>query len=374
MRFWNFRNEADSEDIELRIAGEIVDDDSAWIYEWFGIAAASPNAFREELNQYADKNLTVWIDSWGGDVTAAAGIYNALKEHKGKVTVKIDGKAVSAASVIAMAGDEVLMSPVGVLMIHNPWTGVSGEAKDLRHVADVLDVIKDTIMNAYQLKTGKSRSKISQMMDNETWMSAKTAKSERFIDDILYSGKEDTDQPVENSFMLSHMAIQNSATASMRNFIEEYRKNLQNNKEGTELAIDSIEDLQREKPDLVNQVVQDAVKAERERIIALDALDDPQNPAIHDLIEDAKKTGKTAAEIQTVVDIVKKHSSDITAAAENKAGQQFFNAVITDNKASGVDDAKATGTSSKVDDKQKDAMAISFMASVINKKNGRVSK
>jgi ATP-dependent Clp protease protease subunit len=372
MRFWNFKNIADSEDIELRISGEIVDDDSAWIYEWFGIAAASPNAFRDELNSYTGKNLTVWIDSWGGDTTAAAGIYNALKEHKGKVTVKIDGKAVSAASVIAMAGDEIKISPVGVLMIHNPWTGVSGEAKDLRHVADVLDVIKDTIINAYQMKTGKSRSKISQMMDNETWMSAKTAKSEGFVDDILYSGNE-SEQPIENSFMLSHLAIQNSASASMRNFIEQYRETMKDEEE-TEVAINSVEDLQKEKPDLVNQVVQDAVKVERERITSLDALDDPQNPAVHDLIADAKKTGKSAADIQTVVDIVKKHSPDNAAAAENKAGQQFLAGMISDNKNSGVDGAKATGSGKQADDKQKDAAELSFMAGVINKKNGRANK
>ena len=370
MRFWNFSNTADSEDIELRISGEIVDDDSAWIYEWFGIAAASPNAFREELKQYTSKNITVWIDSWGGDVTAAAGIYNALKEHKGKVTVKIDGKAVSAASVIAMAGDEIMMSPVGVMMIHNPWTGVNGEAKDLRHVADVLDVIKDTIINAYQLKTGKSRTKISQMMDDETWMSAKTAKTEGFIDSVLYSG--DTTEPaIENSFMFSRLAIQNSAASSMRRIIDQQKS--VNKEEGEEVEINTIEDLQREKPDLINQVVQSTITQERGRIAALDALDDPQNPAIHDLIADAKASGKTADDIQPVVDIVKKHSATLNAVAENNAGQQFLAGMIADNKASGVDGARATG-GGQADSGQKDAAAINFMANVINKKNGRENK
>lgn len=373
MTFWSFKNSADSEDVELRISGEIVDDDNAWIYEWFGITATAPNAFRDELNSYSGKNVIVWIDSWGGDVTAAAGIYNALKEHKGKITVKIDGKAVSAASVIAMAGEEILMSPVGVMMIHNPWTGVRGEAKDLRHVADVLDVIKDTIINAYQLKTGKPRTEISQMMDGETWMSAQTAKAEGFIDSVLYSDTEPL-VSAENSFKFSSLAIQNSASASMRAYIEQCRKNEAKNKEENEVAINTVEDLQKEKPDLANQLVQNALKAERERIAALDALDDSQNPAIQDLIKDAKATGKTAAEIQTVVDIVKKHSGEITAAAENNAGQQFFNAVVTDNKESGVDGAKATGAGSQTNDKQKDAAEISFMASVISKKNGRMDK
>ncbi len=223
MRFWSFIQNADNQDeVELRIEGEIVSDDDAWIYEWFGIASTSPNAFRAELAQHTGKNITVWIDSWGGDTTAAAGIYNALKEHKGKVTVKIDGKAVSAASVIAMAGEEVKISPVGIMMIHNPWSGIRGEAKDMRHMADVLDEVKDSIINAYQMKTKMSRKKLAEMMDNETWMSPKTAMSEGFVDEILYTGTDGSQ--AQNSFILSHLAIQNSASESMRRFIEQYNK------------------------------------------------------------------------------------------------------------------------------------------------------
>ena len=224
MRFWNFvENPDNDEDIELRIEGEIVSDDDAWIYEWFGIPVTTPNAFREALAEYKGKNITVWIDSWGGDVFAAAGIYNALKEHKGKVITKIDGKAVSAGSVIAMAGDEILMSPVSIMMIHNPWTRTVGEAKDMLHAADVLGEVKETIVNAYQLKTQRSRNKISQMMDEETWMSAKKAVAEGFADGILYTDKE-TEPAVQNSFMFSRLAIQNSAAASFKRFIEQYQK------------------------------------------------------------------------------------------------------------------------------------------------------
>lgn len=222
-KFWNFiKNAASPDDVELRIEGEIVSDDDAWIYEWFGIPAATPNAFRKALAEHKGKNITVWIDSWGGDVFAAAGIYNALKEHKGKVIAKIDGKAVSAASVIAMAADEVLMSPVGIMMIHNPWTWTAGEAKDMRHAADVLDEVKETIMNAYQLKTGKDRKAISDLMDEESWMSAKKAMSEGFVDGELYT--ESTESTVKNAFMLSGLAIQNSAADSMKRFFEQMKK------------------------------------------------------------------------------------------------------------------------------------------------------
>jgi len=222
--FWNFvRNAEQPEEIELRIEGEIVSDDDAWIYEWFGIPASTPNAFRQALSEHKGKNITVWIDSWGGDVFAAAGIYNALKEHKGKVTVKVDGKAVSAASVIAMSGDEVLMSPVSIMMIHNPWTGARGEAKDMRHMADVLDEVKETLINAYQAKTGLSRNKISRLMDEETWMSARKAMADGFADGMLYTAVSE-EEPVQNAFSFSRLAIQNSVDSVMQRFIEEYRK------------------------------------------------------------------------------------------------------------------------------------------------------
>lgn len=223
MSFWNFvQNEANDEEVELRISGDIIDDDSAWFYEWFGIDAASPNAFRSALAEHKGKNIVVWIDSWGGDTTAAAGIYNALKEHQGKVTVKIDGKAVSAASVIAMAGDEILMSPVAMMMIHNPWSCAVGEAKDMRHMADVLDVVKDAIVNAYQSKSGRSRSKIAKMMDEETWMSSRKAVAEGFADGTLYA--EADSEPFENSLMFNHATILNSVNASTQRIIDQYKQ------------------------------------------------------------------------------------------------------------------------------------------------------
>ena len=219
MGFWKFLNisatEQEPEHVELRIEGDIVSDDDAWMYELFEVKATSPNAFRSELAQYRGKPITVWIDSYGGDVFAAAGIYNALKEHNGKVTVKIDGKAMSAASIIAMAGSEILMSPVSVMMIHNPLTYASGDMHEIRHIADVLDTVKESIINAYQIKTRKSKSKISEMMDNETWMSAKSAIKDGFADGMLYS---ESTEPVTMQF--SRMEISNSVKSSSKRLIE----------------------------------------------------------------------------------------------------------------------------------------------------------
>jgi ATP-dependent Clp protease protease subunit len=222
--FWKFINKAatenEPESTELRIEGEIVSDDDAWICEWLGIKATSPNAFKNELSSFKGKPITVWIDSYGGDVFAAAGIYNALKEHDADVTVKVDGKAMSAASIIAMAGDNVLMSPVAIMMIHNPLTYAEGDMHDLRHVADVLDTVKDAIINAYQVKTNKSRTKIAEMMDNETWMSAKAAVKDGFADGMMYEDSTESVTSFAPNMLFNRLAIQNSAKAASKRLID----------------------------------------------------------------------------------------------------------------------------------------------------------
>lgn len=242
-RFWRFivnKGDDGQGSVELRIEGDIVDDDEAWLYEWFGTPSTTPNAFKEELNRYKGKDITVWIDSDGGSVFAAAGIYNALKEHDGKITVKVGSKAMSAASVIAMAGDEVLMSPMAVMMIHNPLTGAYGDMHVFRKVADILDTIKDSIINAYVTKTKRSRNKISQMMDEETWMSANVAVKEGFADGILYQ-----DQPLDvanmNMVAFNRLAIVNSASQSIRHAVEFLNKQReQDEKERLLLELDLI--------------------------------------------------------------------------------------------------------------------------------------
>ena len=127
----------------------------------------------------------MWINSPGGDCVAAAQIYNMLMDYKGNVTVKIDGIAASAASVIAMAGTRVLMSPVSMLMIHNPMTVAMGDAAEMEKAIEMLASVKDSIINAYEIKTGLSRAKLSHLMDAETWMDASKAVELGFADEIL---------------------------------------------------------------------------------------------------------------------------------------------------------------------------------------------
>ena len=180
-KFWNWTNQAPTEtEPEQRILtlnGTIAEE------SWFD-DDITPQLFREELNA-GSGDITVWINSPGGDCVAAAQIYNMLMDYRGSVTVKIDGIAASAASVIAMAGTKVLVSPVSMLMIHNPATIASGDAAEMQKAIAMLDEVKESIINAYEIKTGMSRAKLSHLMDAETWMDAHTAIDLGFADEIM---------------------------------------------------------------------------------------------------------------------------------------------------------------------------------------------
>jgi ATP-dependent Clp protease protease subunit len=177
---YKFKNVTDKE-ATLHIEGEIVYE-SFW--ESFGadVIETAATIFVAELKKHDGKKLTIYIDSPGGDILAASKIYTALIERKGQTVVKIDGLCASAASTIAMAGSTLLMSPTALMMIHNPSTVAWGEAKDMRHTADVLDEAKQTAINAYEQKTKLPRDKIARLMDKETWMSSKTAIDYGFAD------------------------------------------------------------------------------------------------------------------------------------------------------------------------------------------------
>lgn len=181
MKFWNWIKNAESGENELYLDGVIAEE------TWYG-DEVTPALFKDELSKHSG-DVTVWLNSAGGDVFAAAQIYTMLRDHKGKVTVKIHGIAASAASVIAMAGDETLISPVGMLMIHNPSTVAAGEKKDMEQAIAILDEVKESILNAYTEKTGLSRNRLAKMMDEETWISAKEALRLGFADGILFAEK-----------------------------------------------------------------------------------------------------------------------------------------------------------------------------------------
>ena len=170
----------------------------------------TPQLFKDELMS-GSGDITVWINSPGGDCVAAAQIYNMLMDYKGNVTVKIDGIAASAASVIAMAGTKVLMSPVSMLMIHNPMTVAMGDTAEMQKAIEMLGSVKDSIINAYEIKTGLSRAKLSHLMDAEPWMDATKAMELGFADAIMTRNDSSEDvEPPAVSMLYSKANVINS--------------------------------------------------------------------------------------------------------------------------------------------------------------------
>ena len=142
---------------------------------------------------------------------AAAQIYNMLMDYPHNVTVKIDGIAASAASVIAMAGTKVLVSPVSMMMIHNPMTVAMGDTAEMQKAIEMLASVKDSIINAYEIKTGLSRARLSHLMDAETWMDAGKAVELGFADEILKRSDVPEDrEPLRCPLLHSKTAVVNS--------------------------------------------------------------------------------------------------------------------------------------------------------------------
>lgn len=201
-KFWNWVKNEGEDTRTLYLTGEISDE------TWFG-DEVTPRLFKDEL-MTGSGDITLWINSPGGDVFAAAQIYNMLMDYPGQVTVKIDGLAASAASVIAMAGSQVEMSPVAMMMIHNPITVAIGDSKEMQKAIDMLAEVKESIVNAYEIKTGLSRNKISRLMDAESWFNAKKAVELGFADSILYTDEGPEKNLDVDAMLFSRAAVTNS--------------------------------------------------------------------------------------------------------------------------------------------------------------------
>lgn len=174
---------------KVRIAGTIISSDQKWIYDWFGMEAFCYADLKKAIKDEYD-TLEIEINSPGGSVFAGSEIYTALKKHKGKVIIDITALAASAASVIAMAGDIVRMSPTAQMMIHNVSSHGSGDYRDMEHLAEVLRQANETIASAYILKTGKTKEEILEMMDSEKWFTAEQAKEQGFIDEVMFENPQ----------------------------------------------------------------------------------------------------------------------------------------------------------------------------------------
>ena len=198
-RWWNWVKDEDTGQRTLYLDGIIAEE------SWFD-DEGTPKAFREDLFA-GEGDLVIWINSPGGDCIAASQIYAMLMDYCGNITVKIDGIAASAASVIAMAGTKVLMAPTALMMVHNPLTVAIGDSEEMQKAIAMLAEVKESIINAYEIKTGQARAKLSQLMDAETWLNANKAIELGFADGIL----EDTKKRTQTAtYAFSRRAVTNS--------------------------------------------------------------------------------------------------------------------------------------------------------------------
>jgi ATP-dependent Clp protease protease subunit len=400
-KFWQIKNDASQESAELLLYGDIASE-RPW---WSEGDTTTPKEFASDLALLGGRPVTVRINSMGGDVFAAHAIYNQLRTYSGKVTVLIDSIAASAASIVAMAGNPVIMPSNTMMMIHKPMLELFGyyNTDDLSKMSTALDGIKESIVSAYMSKSNIDRKQISKMMDDATWMTADKAKECGLCDEVQDLGKA-LNAVINGNFMVVNSVRHDLGKAKnseqLRQMVEEMSKkattpppqtpkesildeakkllatavNLltpQNkHEEDMKLDIKNAEDLQKAHPDLVAQIVNkavaDAAANEAARPTALDALADAKAPnaAVDALIADAKNTGKTAENIKAAVDIMKTH-----APAPKNKGEEVFGKMLADAAASGVDGV-AAGAGAGTPEQREEAAAVNFMAGIIAKKSG----
>lgn len=298
-KFWNLVTN-DSGESELTIEGPIAQEESWW-YD-----TVTPKAFKAELKKVENNRLTVTINSGGGDVFAANAIYLALKEHKAEVTAKI-AFAASAATIIAMGASKIKIPASAYFMIHNPWSGVWGDANEMRKMADTLDVIKDGIMNAYIEKTGKNKEELSVLMDNETWLTGEKAVESGFCDELMF----DPNPP--QAAMNGKFMIVNSVSHDMSHFKNlpapsaqviqapnnvappiVATENPQTKGEPEEMKIENAAELMAQNKAVYDEVHNSAVTAERARIKAIDEIADSVDS---ELVVKAKAEGWSADQL-----------------------------------------------------------------------------
>ena len=374
-KFWQVKNEVNGNS-EILLYGPIAGESSWWGDE------VTPRSFAEDLENLGGKDVTVRINSGGGDVFAAHAIHNQLVAYKGRVTVVIDGLAASAATIIAVAGDRIIMPANALFMIHNPAIGLSDYygAEELLKAAEALNTIKGSIVAAYRKRCKASAEELAAMMDAETWMGAAECLEKGFVDEIQGSVSPvlNGSSLVVNSvnFNIKNFKNQDALKACIQNQTEV--KSMNNKLEaflnglGLKLVDENqptvpVQNVASQLPAVdAEQIAKNAVEAERQRVAALEALDSGDNPAVTAIIAEAKKNGKTADDVKTYVDAVK------TVPVVQDAAQQLVADMIGDNKASGVEGIGTGAVDEAALEKAADAKAMDAMAQVMNKKFGGV--
>ncbi len=335
IKFWNFvKNEKDNT-AELTVYGPIAST-SWWEDE------VTPIKFSNDLKSLGDiSEITVRINSSGGDVFAANTIQNMLKDHKAKIKVKIDGLAASAATIIAMAGDEILIPDNGIFMIHNPSIGLVGHynKSDFEDLINILDTTKKSIITSYAKRTGKEENEIANLMNKETWYVGAEAVESGFCDALT---GETTENKVVNNFIINSGEFKNvpQKVKEILNKTEIKGEEMQDNKTQTSQKISNVKDLREKYPNLVDQIEKEAMLGERKRIEDIEAI---SMGGYEELINKAKfKEPITASELAVII-----------LAKQKEQGSEFLQNRDEDIANSGVANVKIEATEQKTTNENK---------------------
>lgn len=372
-KFWQVKNEVNGNS-EILLYGPIAGERSWWGDE------VTPRSFAEDLESLGGKDVTVRINSGGGDVFAAHAIHNQLIAYKGKVTVVIDGLAASAATIIAVAGDRIIMPSNALFMIHNPAIGLSDYygAEELAQAVNALNAIKDSIVAAYRKRCKVSAEKIAAMMDAETWMGAAECLEKGFVDEINGSVTPvlNGNSLIVNSVQFDTCKFKNTdALKACINHKTEEKTMSKLEEILNSLGLKVVDESQPTASALAQNVVPQpavnqeaiakaAVEAERQRVADLEALDSGGNAAVTAIINQAKADGKTVADVQPYIDAVK------ALPPVQNAAQKVVADMIDDAKTSGAEGIGSGAIDEAALEKAADEKAMDNMVKVMNKKLG----
>ena len=370
-KFWQVKNEVNGNS-EILLYGPIAGESSWWGDE------VTPRAFAQDLESLNGRDVTVRINSGGGDVFAAHAIHNQLIAYKGKVTVVIDGLAASAATIIAVAGDRIIMPANALFMIHNPAIGLSDYygADELTQAVSALNAIKDSIVAAYRKRCKVSAEELAAMMDAETWMGAAECLEKGFVDEIQGSVAPvlNGSSLIVNSVQFDTCKFKNqdalkaciNKTTEVKNMskLEEFLNSL-----GLKFADDNQPAVPAQnavpQPAVNTEAIaKAAVEAERQRVNELEALDSGDNAAVTAIINRAKADGKTAADVQPYIDAVK------ALPPVQNAAQQVVANMIDDAKTSGAEGIGSGAIDEAALEKAAEEKAMDNMVKAMNKKFG----
>ena len=372
LKFWNVMKNDEEKSAELILYGSIGSDEY-----WDDI---SDKTFKQDIENLGDvENITLHINSPGGSVFSAVAIANTLKNHKAKITANIDGLAASAATIITSACDTVRMPKNALFMVHNPITFAYGNNQDMKKTVEMLDKVKDSIIETYLNKAKTDRETLSELMDNETWMNAETAKEYGFIDEILDENVEK--EVVENKLIINNMAfdiskfknfkekknqeprvinISVNSTGNPEEIADKFR-NILNSTENqkNEGGNMTLEELKNKFPELYNQIFNEGEEAgvtkERERMREIDNLDVSN---YSELVENAKYNEPVEASV-LAVNILNKQKEERIQKLQNikNDSQNNFTPPVPNN-----------GTAENNEEKKFMGVNISNIFSLMNKK------